>query len=226
MTQPFFGQFSAMSKVFNGASPGDWPLVLNFQTGSYASATATYALADVWESDVDSGSGGDLGKLVPGVGLVFDQTLDNQSYRFADAFVELVNAGPIVVFDFSIDTDDDGSGVQITGYDLANFNSGTLAVIRAAGPPSSFIRRQAGDFTYFDNLANGDHKIASLFSKDRIAVSVDGGAVVSANDISPDAFDRIMCVFSNTTSGNSLTLRSATVRDPAEGEASLPARSA
>lgn len=219
--QGFGCSISAISTAFDGTpGGGDWPLVLDFENGSYTSASETYALEDVWEPDSDYGGGGDLGKLVNGVGFVFDQTNDNHSYRFADAFSELVQAGPIVVFDFSIDTDVDGSSVQVTGYDIANFNFGAFAYSR--GVDASFITRQNGAPQAIDDAVNGDHKISAIFSKDRIAVSIDGGAVVGLSDISPDTFDRIFCQFSNTTTGNSLTLRSATFRDPAEGEAALP----
>src|SRR4051812_11043021 len=94
---------NAVGTVFNGSSPGgDWPLVLDFENGSYTSATASYALADVWVSDTDFGNGGALSDIQAGVGFV--NAINGEiDFHFADIFADLVSAGPIVVIDFTTD---------------------------------------------------------------------------------------------------------------------------
>lgn len=211
--------------TFNGDSPGgDWPLVLDFENGSYTSANDTYALEDVWESDTDWGNGGSLAKLVPGTGLVVDEAIDDQWFHFSDTFVELVAAGPIVVLDFGLTSDADGSNILAFGYDTVDFNEAEARLSNSAS--DSWIKDNAANTTPLVQLTSGDHKYAALMSNARIAVSVDGGAVVGVNNPSPTVFERIGVAITNANPGQSLVLRSATFRDPAEGEAALTTLSA
>lgn len=210
--------------AFNGSpSPaGDWPLVLDFENGSYTSAVASYALEDVWIPDTDWGNGGNLANVTNGVGLV-NTGSTSQDFHFADTFAELVSAGPIVVLDFTLDGNVT-SGVYVALYELTNFTSNEMQVANA---PGGYLRDNGPtNSVALDALANGAHKLALLLDHDRYALSIDGGAVIplDAPVLGDFPFTRLLVSLQNFD--GTTVLRSATFRDPAEGEAALPTLSA
>jgi len=202
---------------------GDWPLILDFENGSYTSANATYALGDVWESDTDWGNGGDLGILVPGTGLVDDGVTTAHSFHFSDTFVELVQAGPIVVVDFSV-SGNASCGLYCVMYEMVDWSENEIQLTNNPGGAEAGNRIRDNDATTADltGLSNGDHKIAMLFARNRLAISVDGAAVVGLTDPvhSTELWTRFMLELRNAD--GACIVRSATFHDPAEGEAALP----
>jgi len=203
-----------------GGAAAGWPLTLDFENGSYTDATTTYALADVWEVDTDWGNGGSLDKVANGTGLVAGPGLDQQWFHFADAFSDLVAAGPIVVLDFSIADAvlNDGAGAVVFGYEMGDWTEAELDILNEAG--GSFIKANDGTEAPLPAVFNGDHKLAVLFTNGRIAASLDGGDVVAMDNPGPNTFTRIGVALKS--SNGTVTLRSGVFRDPAEGESALP----
>jgi hypothetical protein len=219
---------TAIQQVFNaggGGDTGDWPLVLDFENGSYTSANDTFALADVWVPDTDWGNGGSLANVQNGVGLV-NTGSSSQDFHFADTFAELVTAGPIVVLDFTLDGNPN-SGVYLVYYETESLNwSDNDFQVTNSPAPSNFLRDSAGTKVELPQLANGDHKLALLLNPTRYAISIDGNPVVAFDNpvLGENPFPRLMVSLQN--SDGTSVLHSATFRDPAEGEAALPALSA
>jgi hypothetical protein len=218
---------NALSSAFNGSSPGgDWPLILDFENGSYTSANASYALGDVLASDTDWGNGGDLGILVPGTGLV-DDTLASHSFHFSDTFVELVQAGPIVVVDFSV-SGNPNCGLYCVTYEMVEWSENEIQLTNNPGgvEVGNWVKDNDATTSALTGLSNGDHKIAMLFARNRLAISVDGATVVGLTDPahSTELWTRFMLELRNVD--GACIVRSATFRDPAEGEAALPTLSA
>ena len=218
-----------VASAINSAAGGDVPVwlpdgasaVLDFKNGHYYADGSEQVVTDLLYSDEEHYNAFSFENIVNGVGLKGDWS-NSSNPIFKPVIADgIIATGATIVLDFDLEDD---AYIEVDLIDLPEFTNSEQIVFYSE-EDQSYFRDAASAQTNLPDISSGDHKAAYTITPTKMAVSVDGGTVVTATPAMPSAAFTVVAVSMNINVDVLFSTLRSIIIYPAKADGELPALS-